>query len=78
MASGERDGLHTAADVYHGRVPIRALRASALTAAYAEQPERFARKPPDLPNRRNILDQTRPRRKRPPLTSSRLAVPHSG
>jgi putative transposase len=43
-------GLHTAADVHHGRAPaIQAARAHVLDAAYAEHPERFVRKPPDPP-----------------------------
>jgi putative transposase len=46
-------GLHTAADVHHGRAEaIQAGRAQVLTAAYLAHPERFVRKPPvppDLP-----------------------------
>jgi putative transposase len=45
-------GLHTAADVHHGRASaVRAARAQVLTAAWAAHPERFARppQPPRLP-----------------------------
>jgi putative transposase len=43
-------GLHTAADVHHGRAAaIRAARAGVLTAAYHARPERFVRKPPAPP-----------------------------
>ncbi|HEY2129443.1 MAG TPA: IS3 family transposase, partial [Streptosporangiaceae bacterium] len=40
-------GLHTAADVHHGRAAdVQAARASVLTSAYTAHPERFVRKPP--------------------------------
>ena len=43
-------GLHTPADVHHGRAAaVRAGRAQALTAAYLAHPERFVRKPPVPP-----------------------------
>jgi putative transposase len=43
-------GLHTAADVHHGHAhTVRAQRAVILSAAYAEHPERFVRKPPQPP-----------------------------
>jgi putative transposase len=43
-------GLHTAADIHHGRAPaIQAQRASVLTAAYHARPDRFVRKPPAPP-----------------------------
>ena len=43
-------GLHTAADVHHGRASaVRAQRAVVLTAAYEAHPERFVRKPPVPP-----------------------------
>jgi len=43
-------GLHTAADVHHGRArAVQAARADVLTAAYHARPERFVRKPPDPP-----------------------------
>ncbi|HEX3308643.1 MAG TPA: IS3 family transposase [Streptosporangiaceae bacterium] len=43
-------GLHTAADVHHGRAAaVRAGRAQTLTAAYHAHPERFVRKPPAPP-----------------------------
>ncbi len=45
-------GLHTAADVHHGRAgAVRAARAEVLAAACAEHPERFSRppQPPKLP-----------------------------
>lgn len=43
-------GLHTPADVHHGRADaIRDERAAVLTAAYAAHPERFVRKPPEPP-----------------------------
>jgi putative transposase len=43
-------GLHTAADVHHGTAAaIRAARATTLTAAYRQHPERFVSKPPDPP-----------------------------
>ncbi|HEY2125770.1 MAG TPA: IS3 family transposase, partial [Streptosporangiaceae bacterium] len=39
-------GLHTAADVHHGRAAdVQAARASVLTSAYTAHPERFVRKP---------------------------------
>ncbi len=43
-------GLHTPADVHHGRaVAVRQKRAAVLNAAYVEHPERFVRKPPQPP-----------------------------
>jgi putative transposase len=43
-------GLHTAADVHHGRATaVRASRARVLTAAYQQHPERFVSKPPTPP-----------------------------
>jgi putative transposase len=43
-------GLHTAADVHHGRAAaVRAVRAQVLDAAYHAHPERFVRKQPALP-----------------------------
>ena len=43
-------GLHTAADVHYGLAEqIRDKRAGVLTAAYADHPERFVRKPPQPP-----------------------------
>lgn len=43
-------GLHTAADVHHGTAAaVRTRRASVLTAAYRQHPERFVRKPPTPP-----------------------------
>ena len=43
-------GLHTAADVHHGRADtVREQRAVILTAAYGAHPERFVRKPPVPP-----------------------------
>jgi putative transposase len=43
-------GFHTPADVHYGRAElVRAQRADVLTAAYAEHPERFVRKPPEPP-----------------------------
>ena len=46
-------GLHTPADVHHGRAEaVRAARAEVLTAAYTAHPERFVRRaptPPTLP-----------------------------
>ena len=43
-------GLHTAADIHHGRAhAIQAERAQVLTAAYLAHPERFVRKPPVPP-----------------------------
>jgi catechol 2,3-dioxygenase-like lactoylglutathione lyase family enzyme len=43
-------GLHTAADVHHGRAAaVRADRALVLTDAYRAHPERFVRKPPAPP-----------------------------
>ena len=43
-------GYHTPADVHHGRAQaVRTRRAEVLTAAYAEHPERFVRKPPQPP-----------------------------
>ena len=44
-------GLHTAADVHHGRAAaVRAARARVLTTAYLAHPERFVRKPPAPPD----------------------------
>jgi putative transposase len=40
-------GLHTAADLHHGRA--HAVQAEVLTAAYAAHPERFVRRPPAPP-----------------------------
>jgi putative transposase len=43
-------GFHTPADVHYGRAElVRARRAEVLTAAYAQHPERFVRKPPEPP-----------------------------
>jgi putative transposase len=43
-------GFHTPADVHHGRAElVRAQRGEVLSAAYAEHPERFVRKPPTPP-----------------------------
>jgi putative transposase len=43
-------GLHTAADVHHGRAAaVRAGRALVLTDAYRAHPERFVRRPPAPP-----------------------------
>jgi len=43
-------GLHTAADVHHGRAgQVQAARAHVLTAAFTAHPERFVRKPPQPP-----------------------------
>jgi len=43
-------GLHTPADVHHGRAGIvREARAGVLTAAYQTHPERFVRKHPEPP-----------------------------
>jgi putative transposase len=43
-------GFHTAADVHYGRAElVRSRRAEVLSAAYAEHPERFVRKPPVPP-----------------------------
>jgi putative transposase len=43
-------GFHTPADVHYGRAElVRAQRADVLSAAYADHPERFVRKPPEPP-----------------------------
>jgi putative transposase len=43
-------GFHTPGDVHHGRAElVRARRADVLSAAYAQHPERFVRKPPTPP-----------------------------
>jgi putative transposase len=43
-------GLHTAADVHHGRAAaVQAQRARVLSTAYLAHPERFVRKPPAPP-----------------------------
>jgi putative transposase len=43
-------GLHTAADVHHGRAAaVQAARAGVLSAAYTAHPERFVRNPPAPP-----------------------------
>jgi putative transposase len=43
-------GLHTPADVHHGRADaVRAARADVLDLAYAAHPERFVRQPPEPP-----------------------------
>jgi len=43
-------GLHTAADVHHGHTgTVQAARASVLTSAYRQHPERFVSKPPAPP-----------------------------
>jgi putative transposase len=43
-------GFHTPADVHYGRAGlVRARRADVLSAAYAQHPERFVRKPPQPP-----------------------------
>jgi putative transposase len=67
-------GLHTASDVHHGHAAaVRARRAGILTAAYHAHPERFVRQPP-----RPAPGSTHPNRKKPPLSKSHPAVPHSG
>jgi putative transposase len=72
-------GLHTAADVHHGHAPaVRAARAQVLDAAYLAHPERFVLKPPPRRNCPAHPGSTRPRRKKPPLSKSRLTVPRSG
>jgi putative transposase len=56
-------GLHTPADVHHGRAPaIRALRQAVLDAAYATRPERF-RQPPAAPGSPTRHGSTHPRRR---------------
>jgi putative transposase len=43
-------GLHTPADVHHGRAhATREARSQVLDAAYLANPERFVRKPPEPP-----------------------------
>jgi putative transposase len=43
-------GLHTAADVHHGRAAqVRAARARVLTTAWTTHPERFVHRPPQPP-----------------------------
>jgi putative transposase len=43
-------GLHTPADVHHGRAQaVQAARATVLAAAYATHPERFVSRPPSPP-----------------------------
>jgi putative transposase len=43
-------GWHHPADVHHGRIAlVRAARADVLAAAYARNPQRFVRKPPEPP-----------------------------
>jgi putative transposase len=43
-------GLHTPADLHHGRAPaVRRARAATLTAAYTAHPERFTSSPPQPP-----------------------------
>jgi putative transposase len=43
-------GLHTPADVHHGRAEaVRAARGDVLDLAYTAHPERFVRKPPEPP-----------------------------
>ncbi|MGI8697494.1 MAG: transposase, partial [Mycobacteriales bacterium] len=43
-------GLHTPADVHHGRAAdVHDARATVLNAAYHTNPERFVRKPPEPP-----------------------------
>jgi putative transposase len=42
--------MHTPFDVHHGNAGrVREARAHTLTAAYAANPERFVRKPPEPP-----------------------------
>jgi len=72
-------GFHTPADVHDGRAElVGARRAEVLTAAYAEHPERFARKPPNrrcCPRRSGSIS----RRRTPPRHSdSRTNVPQKG
>jgi putative transposase len=44
-------GLHTPADLHHGRAPaVRRARAATLSAAYATHPERFVSRPPEPPD----------------------------
>ena len=51
-------GLHTPADVHHGRADtIRAHRQAVLDAAYAARPERFRRPPKRTPHPRSNMDQ---------------------
>jgi hypothetical protein len=59
-------GLHTPADVHYGRAEaVRTARAGVLEAAYAANPERFVRKPPEPPKTaRGRVDQQAARARR--------------
>jgi putative transposase len=49
-------GLHTPADVHYGRAEaVRAARADVLSQAYAANPERFVRKPPEPPRLPDVM-----------------------
>ena len=75
-------GLHTAADVHHGRAAaVRAARARVLTTAYLAHPERFVRNPPappDLPAGYGSIHPRITRRRRPSLSKTPAIVPHRG
>ena len=69
-------GLHTAADVHHGRAAaVQAARARVLTTAYLAHPERFVRKPacPARPPGR-LMDQ--PTRRQGRKEGTRRSVRH--
>ncbi len=58
-------GLHTAADIHHGTAAaIQPNRATALTDAYRQHPERFVRRPPSHPPCRLHPGSTRRERSR--------------
>src|SRR6185437_5644343 len=67
-------GLHTAADVHHGRAAaVRAGRALVLTDAYRAHPERLARRPPAPPSCGPAPGSTHPmtgQKRKPPLPVS--------
>ncbi len=70
-------GLHTAADIHHGRAPaIQAQRASVLDAACHARPDRFVRKPPAPPKLPGTSWINPPERKKPTLNKNHPTAPH--
>jgi putative transposase len=60
-------GLHTPADVHHGRAhAVREARSRVLDAAYQARPERFVRKPPEPPKLPDTAWINRPEPKEKP------------
>jgi putative transposase len=72
-------GFHTPADVHYGRAElVRARRADVLSAAYAQHPERFVRKPPTPPALPTAVWINQPTEDTPTTQYSRRNLPQKG